>query len=136
MFTTFAKRAIQTAFSNPLVDRPYAQTEQIGELSRRENDGNLSRSAIRKGMADFLLAESRRACTHTSAPELEDNGISCTQREIADFFQFWEPASERLTVMTGSWLGGQRSDQRIDFPPSPEWNVIRCSPLFSERRAW
>ena len=136
VFTPFAKRAVQAAFGNPLVNRPYAQTEQIGELSRRENDGNFSRGASRKGMADFLLAESRRARAHTSAPELGDNGLPFTQRGIADFFQVWGPASERLTVMTRSWLGGQRSVQRIDFPPSPEWKAIRCSPLFSERRAW
>ena len=108
VFTTLAKRAVQAAFSNPLVDRPYAQTEQVGELSRRENDGNLSRCAIRKGMANFLLAESRRACAHAAAPKLEDSGVSGTQHEIADFLQFWGSADERLTEITGSWRGGQR----------------------------
>ena len=46
VLAAFSKCAVQTAFGDPLVYRPYAQTKQIGELSRRENDGNLSRGAI------------------------------------------------------------------------------------------
>ena len=136
MLAAFSKRTVQAAFGNPLVNRPYAQTKQIGELLRRENDGNFSRGAIQKSMANFLLTESRRACAQSSVPEMGDNGVSSTQREIADLFQFSGPASELLTEFTGCWLGGQQWDQRIDLAPSSEWKAIRCSPLFSKRRAW